>query len=177
MMFKSARFNIYLCLALVWLFACGCQTAEQKDAKKKKKESTLVELHMETNREQASDNETVAINRDPPIHVNIDKNTFLDSADVEEAVLVEDLGGFAIKLKFNWRGTQLLEGMTTANRGKRIAVFCTFGPSRWLASPVIHKRISDGVLTFTPDASREEAERIVRGLNNVAKKLKKEDEW
>lgn len=177
MMFKFARFNMYLCFALVWVFASGCQSPEQKDTKKKEKQTTLIELHMETNPESASDNETVSVNRDPPISVTIDKNAFLDSGDVEQAVLVEDLGGFAIKLKFNWRGTQLLEGMTSAYSGKRIAIFCTFGPSRWLASPVIRKRITDGVLTFTPDASREEAERIVRGLNNVAKKLKKEDTW
>jgi hypothetical protein len=36
-----------------------------------------------------------------------------------------------------------------------------------------NKRISDGVLVFTPDASREEADRIVLGLNNVAKEAQK----
>lgn len=177
MMFKSVRFNTYLCFALALLFACGCRTPEQKEKKKKDKESTLIELHMEVNRDEASDTETVAVNRDPPINIVVSKEPFIDTADVEEAVLVEDLGGFAIKIKFNWRGTQLLEGMSTAERGKRIAVFCTFGPSRWLACPVIPRRITDGVLTFTPDASRQEAERIVRGLNNAAKKLKKDDTW
>lgn len=178
MMFKSVRINIYFCfcIALGLIIASGCNTPEQKEKKKKAKETTLIELHMEMNRgDNASDTEVVAINRDPPIHITVSKEPFIDTTDVEEAVLVEDLGGFAIKVKFNWRGTQLLEGMTTAERGHRIAVFSTFGPSRWLASPVIQKRITDGVLTFTPDASREEAERIVRGLNNVAKKLKKDD--
>jgi hypothetical protein len=34
------------------------------------------------------------------------------------------------------------------------------------------------VLTFTPDASREETEQIVLGLNNVAKKVReKETIW
>lgn len=177
MMFKFGRFNIYLCLALGLLFACGCQTPAEKEKKKKDKEFTIIELHMEVNRDGSSDNEPVAINRDPPIYVNVNKTPFVDSSDVTEAVLVEDLGGFAIRLKFNWRGTQLLEGITTAGRGKRIAVFCTFGPSRWIASPIIQSRIADGVLTFTPDASREETERIVRGLNNVAKKIKKDDTW
>jgi hypothetical protein len=41
---------------------------------------------------------------------------------------------------------------------------------RWLAAPVISHRIGDGVLVFTPDATREEAEEIALGLNNVAKK-------
>ena len=34
--------------------------------------------------------------------------------------------------------------------------------------PRIATRITDGVLAFTPDATRAEAERIVRGLNNAA---------
>lgn len=177
MMNKFGRFNIYLCIALGLLLACGCQTPAEKEKKKKDKEFSLIELHMEVNRDGSSDNEPVSINRDPPIYVNVNKTAFVDSNDITEAVLVEDLGGFGIRLKFNWRGTQLLEGMTTASRGKRIAVFCTFGPSRWIASPVIQKRIEDGVFTFTPDASREEAERIVRGLNNVAKKIKKDETW
>jgi hypothetical protein len=33
--------------------------------------------------------------------------------------------------------------------------------------------ISDGIIEFTPDASRAEADRIVRGLNNLVAKVKK----
>jgi hypothetical protein len=33
------------------------------------------------------------------------------------------------------------------------------------------KRIVDGKLVFTPDATREEADRIVRGLNKIAKEM------
>ena len=50
-----------------------------------------------------------------------------------------------------------------------------FGASPdWLAAPLIRRPIADGVLTFTPDASREEAEKIVKGLNNVTEKIKKD---
>ena len=45
--------------------------------------------------------------------------------------------------------------------------------TRWLAAPLITKRISDGVFIFTPDASKEETERIVNGLKNVIKQLQK----
>jgi hypothetical protein len=37
----------------------------------------------------------------------------------------------------------------------------------------MNKRITDGVLVFTPDTTREEAENIALGLNNVAKSLGK----
>jgi hypothetical protein len=57
-------------------------------------------------------------------------------------------------------------------------VFCKFGRDpRWLAAPQITKHLSAGVFTFTPDATREEAERIVTGLNNVAEKVKKDSKW
>ena len=48
-----------------------------------------------------------------------------------------------------------------------------FGELRWLAAPILQQRIRDGLLVFTPDATREEAERIVRGLKNVAKTVQK----
>ena len=40
---------------------------------------------------------------------------------------------------------------------------------RWLAAPSINRLVANGTLTFTPDASREEAEQLVKGLNLAAK--------
>ena len=77
----------------------------------------------------------------------------------------------SIFVQFDRRGTWLLEQYTTANRGRRIAIMSQFGQVRWLAAPKISKPITDGTLVFTPDATREEADRIVRGLTNVAKKM------
>ena len=37
-----------------------------------------------------------------------------------------------------------------------------------MAAPRIARRISNGVISFTPDATRDEAEQIAIGLNNVA---------
>jgi hypothetical protein len=34
-------------------------------------------------------------------------------------------------------------------------------------------RISNGLFAFTPDTTREEADRIARGLNNVAEQVRK----
>jgi preprotein translocase subunit SecD len=174
MMTKWARFNIYLMAAMALLLTCGCKSAE----KKKKELATEISLHLETNQDGTEYNETVPIYRESPIYVNIEKSPFLDTADIEQAKLVDDLGSFSIQLKMNWHGTQVLQGVTTGNRGKRIAIFGRFGKGpRWLGAPVINKSISDGVFTFTPDASREEAERIVRGLNNISKALKENDSW
>lgn len=39
--------------------------------------------------------------------------------------------------------------------------------SGWLAAVLVRDRISNGVFRFTPDATRAEGDRIVRGLRNV----------
>ena len=39
--------------------------------------------------------------------------------------------------------------------------------SGWLAAVQIRERIPSGIFRFSPDASREETARIVRGLKNV----------
>jgi len=39
-----------------------------------------------------------------------------------------------------------------------------------LAAPLIQRRISDGVLSFTPDATRADTDEIALGLNNEAVK-------
>jgi hypothetical protein len=38
---------------------------------------------------------------------------------------------------------------------------------------LIKRRIGNGELVFTPDATREECDRIVTGINNVAKRIAK----
>ena len=171
MMIKFVRFNIYLCVAISLLLATGCQT------QRKKKDLTTIELHLEVNRDGGEDNAVVPVLRDHPMMVNVDQTAFVDGVDLVEASLVDDMGGFKLRLKFNWRGTQLLNSITSANPGKRIAVNCNFGESRWLGAPLIRKPLTDGVLTFTPDASREEVEKIVKGLNNVVAEMKKKDKF
>lgn len=115
--------------------------------------------------------EPVPIYRENPIYVNVEKEPFLNEGSIAKASVVDVMGGFSIFIQFDRRGTWLLEQYTTANRGRRIALMSQFGQVRWLAAPKIPKPITDGTLVFTPDATREEADRIVRGLNNVAKKM------
>lgn len=175
MMRNFARFNIYLAavLALALVTVTGCQTGKKKD-----KDKAVIQLHQEAYTSGASDTERVAIYRENPIYVNVDKEPFIDSADITEAKVLEDLGGFVIQLRFNWRGSQILNGVTTANRDKRIAVHCIFNKeARWLASPVIRKPLRDGIFTFTPDCTRAEADHIVKGLNAEAAALKEKDSF
>lgn len=169
------RFNIYL-LVLAATFLCGCKTMGNKQDK----QLSTLRVHLEVTPEPMDFSTTVKVFRAKPLEVTVDKSPFLTEANVSGAKVVEMHGGFALQIQFNQEGTWLLEEYTTTNPGRHLAIFSEFGwkklKSRWLAAPMIRKRISDGVLTFTPDATREEAEEIALGLNNVAKKNKK-SQW
>jgi hypothetical protein len=163
---RLVRFNAYLALALFALCWAGCQAL-------KKKEASTLRVHLEVNRDGTDKNGPVPVYRENPVYVNVEHSPFLTEASIAKASLVDALGSFQIMIQYDRRGTWLLEQYSTANRGRRIAIFSQFGQARWLAAPVLQNRISDGLLVFTPDATREESERIVRGLSNVAKAMQK----
>jgi preprotein translocase subunit SecD len=166
------RFNIYLALTLAAVAVCGCHIFGSPQSRLL---STL-RLHLEAGRDGTKANEPVPIYREKPVMVNVEKEPVLTEADVDEAKVIDVVGGFALCIRFNRPGTALFEELTTANRGRRLAVFSQFGEKikdhRWLGAPLIAHRITDGVFTFTPDATREEAEEIALGLNHVARKIK-----
>ena len=186
MKFHAGRFNTYLILALIAGGAvCALPAADapsgtnqtksaKPDKKKKDTKYSTLRLHLEADRDGSTNRSgTVPIMRSDPMMVNVEKAPFLTEALVVSATVVESLGGFEIKIQLDRQGTWLLENITTGNRGRRIAILSQFNDTRWLAAPKIDRRITDGVLTFTPDATKEEAQRIVKGLNEVARKAKK----
>jgi hypothetical protein len=162
------RFNNYLSAVVLLLLLAGCASSETK---KQKKEMTALRLFLEAEYDTGDKTEVVPIYRSAPVPLRVFKEPFLDSAYLTEASLVDTMGGFAIVLRFDFHGTLVLENVTTAYRGSRIAIHAEFTDSRWLGAPRMATRITDGVLAFTPDATRTEAERIVRGLNNAAIKI------
>jgi preprotein translocase subunit SecD len=167
MVICAARFNIYLCLLAAGVLVTGCHTAKHE----KQKQLTLLRIHLEVTATPMDFSTSVPVYREKPVMINVDKEPFLTEADVASAKVVEDRGGFALQIEFDHSGTMLLEEYTTANTGRRMAVFAQFGKtkeeSRWLAAPLIARRITNGRLIFTPDATREEVERIALGLNNL----------
>lgn len=188
MKIQPARFNTYLTLALLLLVPAGMlSSADKPDGSsptnkpfgktepRKKKDTKLstLRLHLEAQSDGSARTGPVPIMRSDPMLVNVEKAPFLNEAMVVSAAVIESAGGFEIKIQLDRQGTWLLENITTDNRGRRIAIFSQFTDTRWLAAPKIERRITDGVLTFTPDATKEEAQRIVKGLNEVAKKAKK----
>ena len=169
MKIRFLSYNLYLCLALLSLWT-GCKTTEEK---KRGQDASTIRFHLEVNSDGTERNRGVPIYRENPVWVNVNREPFLTEADVVQAAIVDSIGGFAIRILFDRHGTLVLENVTTGQKGRRAAIQSQFGDARWLAAPLITQRITTGVWVFTPDATREEAERIVRGLNNIAKAVKK----
>jgi preprotein translocase subunit SecD len=171
MMIRSRWFNIYLLLVLGLTWGC-----HSPDRKQKSQVSTL-RVHLETNPTGTERTRQASVYREHPFVMNIEKDCFLSEANVSEARVVEEMGGFDLRIKFNSQGSRLLEQYSAANRGKHFAIFSQFTgdpegkklEARWLAAPKISKRLADGVLTFAPDATKEEAQQIAIGLNNAAR--------
>jgi len=164
------RFNIIL--AFFALSLAACNTTEEKA---KGKQATFLQLHLETNPDGTPHNETISVYRADPVKLTVERDAALDEGFMKgaEIVDVDNEGGIAIKLSFDDEGTRRLDYLTTSYKGRHLAIAARWTETRWLGAPLITKRIANGVFIFTPDASREETERIVAGLKNVIKQLQK----
>jgi preprotein translocase subunit SecD len=109
--------------------------------------------------------------------VTIKSEPILTEANIVAAKVMDATGGFAIEIKFDENGAWLLEQYSAANPGRHFVIFGQWGDKlangRWLAAPQTTRRIRGARLVFTPDCSREEADRLVLGLNNATKTIHK----
>ena len=179
MRMDSFAFKLCFAAMAVALASCGgCRTSTSKP----KGLVATIQFHLEVTPDASGWSMPVKVLRQQPVTLNVQKQPFLDERNVTNAVVVETLGGFAIKVQFDDYGTQLLEQYSTANRGQRCAILCRFGENkvfeqRWLAAPIFTRTISDGTLLFTPDATRAETDKIVEGLMNATKPNRKKETW
>jgi preprotein translocase subunit SecD len=171
------RFNLYLLLALAALFAGGCRTHKND----KNKQLATLRVHLESSIDDSSRTLKVPIYRASPVDFVVDQEPFLTEAHVASARVVDVLGGFDLQIQLTRQGSWLLQSYSASNPGKHYAIFSQFGEkgkqSRWLAAPVFSRVMSQGMIQFTPDATREEADEIASGLNNIAKKNESNDKW
>jgi hypothetical protein len=172
MNFYGRRFNLYLLPLWLCLLAAGCALWPHKH---KKEPTGIVRVCIESEASTAGPTKTITVLRSQPVAVNISTEPILTEADMLAARLLETPGnGFAVELKFQETAGWRLEQYTAINPGKHLAIFGQWGETpadgRWLAAPLISRRIATSDLIFTPDASRHEADQWVKGLNAVAKK-------
>ncbi len=157
---------------------CGCQTTRQKQSKEQSKEVSALRVYIEASAKDPAVNQRITLLRADPIAFTIEKEPILTEANLIQSRVIEAEGGFAIQIQFDESGGMVLEQYSAANPGKHFVVFGQWGEKaadgRWLAAPLITHRIAGGILSFTPDLSRTNADRLVLGLNNVSKKIIKD---
>jgi hypothetical protein len=184
-------FNIYFyLLAALAVVSGGCSSSGLS----MRKEYSTLRVYMEG---APRESPMVYVTRARTL-MYIKPEPILTEEDVQKATLADNPDGtFEIQVTFNDHGSLVLDMQTTSNRGKHLIIFSHFPPkgwkepkdsgtdsaeppkpgepriSGWLAAPLIQTGFSNGSLKFTPDASHEEADRIVRGLNNMARDLAK----
>jgi preprotein translocase subunit SecD len=165
MKIRLLRFNAFLAaVALAVALGAGCKSPNKRE------DLSSLQLHIEVNADGTDRNGPVTIGRSVPFQVNVDKYPFVSERHLKEASVVEVNGGFAIRLQFGQQGTRLLEQFSSAQQGRRVAILAQWeGQGRWLGAPRIERRIANGLLEFTPDATREESDRLVDGLNEAIK--------
>lgn len=177
MVIRLVRFNIKLLLPVCLLAIVGCQSPEARQAR----QVATLRVHLETNPNPPGQSEPVLVLRSAPITINIEKSPFLNEAHIASSKIIDTPEGFIVSIQFNQQGQWLLEQYSSANSNRRFAIRTQFRQGtnaldRWIAAPLITRRITDGYLNFTPDADRAEAECFVQGWNNVAGYKPKKDE-
>ncbi len=169
------RFNSYLLLLLplaILGLAGGCKTAEER---RRGDLHTSLWLHVESPSTLIETNHLAGANI-AGIRFVFSRRPFLTEDYVQSAELIDTpQGGYAIEVGYDDHGRMALDAVSAEARGRHIVILAKFGPKkkpeqRWIAAPLVRRRITDGVFTFTPDATRQEAEDIVFGLKNVARK-------
>ena len=149
----------------------GCKTSKPKP------QTAALRVHIETTPDRTGASQEISVLRSTPVLLTIKREPILSEANMVGAKIIEAQGGFAIEIKFDESGTWILEQYSAANPGRHFAIFAQWGDKlsdgRWLAAPFISRRISNGTLSFTPDCSREEADKLVAGLNEAVKEISK----
>jgi hypothetical protein len=169
----AININLWGLAGLLTLCA-GCQSGLIHASREGKagEELSSLRIHIQGTPDASGRTLEVPVFRARPMLVRIEREPFITEGNVVAAEVVDEPGGFSIQLEFDRQGRWLLEKYTAANMNRRVAIYGSYATQeRWLAAPRIQKVITDGKLTFTPDATRDESLRFVRGLKNYARKM------
>ncbi len=174
----AGRINMILA-AVACACLLGCNTPKTSPPNQKEaeppKQATLMQFHIEANPDPTGRTMVAPIFRARPFNLTVQREPVLDEGFMEKVELVDtdEVGGYAIKVTFDKLGARRLDALSVEHRSQRLAVHAEWTETRWLGAPILNKRITNGEFIFTPDATREETDRLVRGLSNVVSHLKK----
>lgn len=149
--------------------------ANGKKKEKKPKPIKAIRIHVESRHDLPERSLPASVGHENPLQITVEKLPILNEVHVEHAALLDQPGGFQVQLKFNSMGARILESYTAAAAGRHLAIMTDVdGEARWLALPLIRQRIGTGVLAFSPDTTRDVAQRLVQGLNAEAERTRRQ---
>jgi len=147
----------------------------RKKKEKKPKPIKSIRVYLETRHDIPERSLPAVVGRSSSMKFTVEKLPILNEVHVEAAALIDQPGGYEVMVKFNSIGTRILESYTAAAGGRHLVIMTEIDKEgRWIAAPLIRRRIGDGRLVFTPDASREDMDRLVKGLNQLVEKNRKQ---
>ena len=175
----TRRFNLFLALAVAAALAAGCSSTLSDLGLGKSEPLGTLRVHIELSPSSVALSsetaENVSVLRADPVKVTIDKDAVLTENNLVAARMIATPDAPAIEIRFDQNGTWILEQYSAANPGRHFVIYAQWGKDmkdgRWIAAPLITKRISDGILSFTPDMSTNETDQLITGLNNVIKQF------
>lgn len=152
------------CLLIVALLpVVGCQSKPPKNA-------ATLSMHLPAGRGLPESRRTTVALMSPAISLDVNRIPVLREADLDTVELKGEGDNFLMRLVFGIHGTIELDRVSNNNRGELIVIFINNIP---VAAPQLKHRIVDGVFEFTPNLSREEAQKLADGLNAMVKYLEK----
>jgi preprotein translocase subunit SecD len=161
-------FNLVLALAMASVSACSTASSDRQ------KPIETFRVHLESRHDIPERSMPAEIGEANPMRFTVEKLPILSEIHVEEAALLEQSDGFTVQVRFNGMGARILEGYSSAAIGRHFLIMTEIDEEvRWIAAPLIRHRNSEGTLTFTPQATREEMQRLVAGLNGAVEKRRK----
>lgn len=172
MKFRCGGFNLYL-LTLGLALLAACETTNPGGSTKAASGVATLRVHLETHPDTLGLSRPITVGREPIQAFSVTAAMLSEEHLAGARLWDGNEGQFAIHLQFDREGVRTLEMLSVSYRGKRLAVGGQFPEPRWLGTVRMDRRIADGTLLFRPDATREEAEKFVRLLNNTVAKLKK----
>jgi hypothetical protein len=177
MKFRCGRFNLYL-LALTMTLLAACETTSPTGAggRAGAKDLASIRVHLETHADPLGMSRQITVGRENPQTFFVSGPMLGEPHLIAAQIWEGQPGQYAIHLKFDREGIRTLESLSLSYRGKRLAIMSQFPEPRWIGAVRLDRHIADGTLLFRPDATREEAEHIVKGLNLAVARLKKAKE-
>ena len=139
-------------------------------ASKLPKDAATLSMHLPASAGLPESRRIPLIVPNPHLTLEVDSFAVLTERDLDKVDLKGQGEEFLIRLVFNTHGTITLDSVSNNNRDEMLVVLINGRP---VAAPRLKRRIVDGTFEFTPDLSREEAEKVVKGLNLAAEYYRK----